>query len=158
MRGGSDSYAGLAATGQSRKNIYVDPGRQLEVWPQFQKDADVELKYRFAVVYGEERRVFEFTEEQLKSPQIVDTKISNGHQYITMAVYVRGYGRLSLGNVEYRWTRYGLGTYLNGGQSLVDPKDEKKNWPITLILAILNRRYAYTLPAITPKKASKDIS
>lgn len=38
----------------SRKNIYVDPGRQLEVWPQFQKDADVELKYRFAVVYGEE--------------------------------------------------------------------------------------------------------
>lgn len=43
-----------------------------------------------------------------------------------MAVYVRGYGQLSLGNVEYRWTRYGLGTYLNGGQSLVDPKTREE--------------------------------
>ncbi|NME34759.1 accessory Sec system protein Asp2 [Lactobacillus sp. MRS-253-APC-2B] len=110
----------------SRKNIYVDPGRQLEVWPQFEKEDGVELRYHFAVVYGEERRVFEFNEEQLKNPQIIDTKISKGHQYITMTIFARGYGRLKLGNVEYRWTRYGMGTYLNGGHSLVDPKTREE--------------------------------
>ena len=110
----------------SRKNIYVDPGRQLEVWPQFEKEADVELRYHFAVVYGDQRRVFDLSEEQLQRPQTIDTRIFSGHQYITMVIFVRGYGKLKLGDVEYRWTRYGLGTYLNGGQRLVDPQTREE--------------------------------
>lgn len=60
----------------SRKNIYVDPGRQLEVWPQFQKDADVELKYRFAVVYGEKRRVLNLPKNNSRVRKSLTPKFS----------------------------------------------------------------------------------
>lgn len=106
----------------ARMNVFVDPGRQLAVWPVFQHDPDVEVRYRFVLTYGSERQSFEFDESQLQEPRTLPTPMIKSNQFMTMIVFAKGSGQLALGNVEFRWSRYEIGTFINGGQAKQDPK------------------------------------
>lgn len=113
----SDDWQPLA---NLRTNLFVDPDRQLTVWPVFQHDANVEIRYRFVLVYGSERQTYEFSEAQLQKPQVIPTSITARNQFLSVIVFAKGNGQMTLGNLELRWARYGLGTFINGGQAWQD--------------------------------------
>lgn len=113
----SDDWQPLA---NLRTNLFVDPDRQLTVWPVFQHDANVEICYRFVLVYGSERQTYEFSEAQLQKPQVIPTPITARNQFLSAIVFAKGHGQITLGNLELRWARYGLGTFINGGQAWQD--------------------------------------
>lgn len=108
-----------------RWGALVDPNRTIKMWPEFAKDPSVELRYVVSEVVQTQpdtvtrRRVFTGAALEHELALVGAPTYS----LLNVTVEVRGTGKLQLGPVHCRWSRFELGEFFPGGERLVDPTD-----------------------------------
>ncbi|KRM95058.1 accessory secretory protein Asp2 [Liquorilactobacillus aquaticus DSM 21051] len=113
-----------------QKNIYVDPNKKIEVWPEFVKSADCELKISFfETINGStdtKQSSWSVNEKGLESPIVIGgTHNETSGSFLNVIIYAKGSGKVKIGSLHYRWSRLGLGQFLLGGQRYADSKRQE---------------------------------
>lgn len=111
--------------GTYKWGAYIDPGKSLQLWPEFTHSAGVEIRLvvyeAFAGnPYSFDRRLV-FSEQELQNEVVImdPSDRSFGGGVMNMVIEAKGQGWLSIGSLHYRWSRLGAGKFLAGGQRLV---------------------------------------
>ncbi len=105
-----------------RNNVYVDPQRRLEVWLEFQKSADCQLQlvfYESSVGnLADSQSKWIVSESQMKQVAVISrTHNDQAATYLTAILYAKGQGKIQIGNLHFRWTRFNFGSLILGGES-----------------------------------------
>ena len=106
-----------------RWGMYLDQGRTLALWPQFEKDPNVEVRLVVYECYPgnastiDRRRVYE--ERDLQNEVLVLDTVGGG--ILSATLEVKGSGKLAIGALHYRWSRFDIGEFYPGGERIVDP-------------------------------------
>lgn len=108
-----------------RDNWYIAPKRQMKVWLEFEQNVDVDVRFRVFLSDNGQRSHYVIDLDTRHEP-ILPLPIQDHGQFINVAIEVRGVGELTIGYVHGRWTRYGVGHYIPGGQRLVDPNNNEE--------------------------------
>ncbi len=105
-----------------RWGIYCDKDKTIEMWPQFIKDPSIDI--RLAVfennpgIADNVRRRMVFDEKDMKDWLLIEG--TNAGSVLNVSLEVRGEGNLTVGDVHYRWSRRGMGSFLAGGEEIHD--------------------------------------
>lgn len=110
--------------GSYRQNWYVAPHHQLKVWLEYSQNVNVVIRLRVALDDGSGRH-YVINLDGRHEP-IIPTPVTDRGQFLAVAMEVRGVGELTIGYTHGRWTRYGVGHYIPGGQRLVDPSNNEE--------------------------------
>ncbi|GAA4156570.1 accessory Sec system protein Asp2 [Gryllotalpicola daejeonensis] len=109
-----------------RENIAYQSDRPLELWPEYLKDEGCEIELCVQLIQSGSPDVITFqrnyTEAELAEPIIIDEPTSG---YLACSVFAKGKGRVKVGPIHYRHTRFGAGQFVPGGQRLVDSNREE---------------------------------
>ncbi|MCP9358459.1 accessory Sec system protein Asp2 [Liquorilactobacillus satsumensis] len=113
-----------------RNSLYVDPGKTLEIWPEYYKEGNCKLKlFFYETVNGSsdsQQASWSVTEDQLQSPLIIKgTHNNDSGTFLNVILYAQGTGKISLGALHYRWSRQGFGQFIPGGQRFADKKRQE---------------------------------
>lgn len=111
--------------GSYQDSLYVDPGRSLSSWLEYQADNGVQVRLVIndALNYPDLYWVREVDHEHELT---VDLPVSEQYDYLGITVQVKGHGHLRLGTIHYRWHRFGKGAFLPGGKRLIDPQTNEE--------------------------------
>ena len=104
-----------------RYNIPHWENQPLELWFEFMKDEGIELQlkvYSLTAGTSEINRVRVFSESDLELPMVIED--GDKDTYLSVVLHVKGQGQLKVGTLHNRWTRLGAGTFITGGQRIVD--------------------------------------
>lgn len=117
--------------GTYKWGAYVDPDRTLELWPEYTHSSAVSIRI---VVYscsmhddkGDAQRLI-FDEQAMKEPLVITGPGGEtfSSSQLMVCVEARGNGKLTLGDLHYRWSRRGFGTFIAGGERIVG-KDRRE--------------------------------
>ncbi len=109
------------------KNIGLIQNRTLELWLEFQKTEGISVILHVdAIEPGINPYIiesFEFKDEELEKPIIIPRK--TGYEIYSASLKIKGQGTLKLGNLHYRESRSGKGSFLVGGQKTIDQVNEE---------------------------------
>ncbi|KRL35059.1 accessory secretory protein Asp2 [Liquorilactobacillus uvarum DSM 19971] len=113
-----------------QKNIYVDPNKKIEIWPEFVKSADCELKMSFfETINGStdnQQSSWSVSEKKLESPIVIGgTHNEKNGSFLNVTLYAKGSGKIKIGSLHYRWSRLGFGQFILGGQRYADKKRQE---------------------------------
>ncbi|MCR5580090.1 MAG: accessory Sec system protein Asp2 [Pseudobutyrivibrio sp.] len=110
-----------------KNNVPVEKGQGIDLWLEYKKDPNVEISlYVKQFVSGSLSQVldtWEFNEEYLKEP--VHIQGFNGTGPIFCSINARGEGKLDIIALHSRHSRYGLGTFMVGGERHVTSDREE---------------------------------
>ena len=121
-----------------RTNIYCEAGMAQDLWLEYDHEPGVELQLvvrSFGQGGGiEPGNTYRFFEKEMAKP----VRVSAGRESacFSLSLHVRGAGRISIGALHYRFSRYGAGHFIPGGSvaygkgrqeifSYFDPGDAK---------------------------------
>lgn len=109
-----------------KENILYDSSRALELWPQYVTDDGCEVELSVQLIQSGTPDVIAFQkrygEAELAEPIVVDHPTSG---YLSCSVFARGTGRVKVGPIHYRHSRFGAGQFLPGGKRIVDSGREE---------------------------------
>ena len=109
-----------------KENILYENQRALELWPEFAKDAGVEVALVVQLIQSGSSDVIAdqrtYSESDLEQP-IVFAHSSSG--YLSCSIFARGHGVVKVGPLHYRHSRLGAGQFIPGGKRLVDARREE---------------------------------
>ncbi|WP_295729316.1 accessory Sec system protein Asp2 [uncultured Limosilactobacillus sp.] len=111
--------------GNYREDWYIAPHRQMKVWLEFSQNVNVVVRLRVFATQDGQRRQFILDLDSRREP-VIPLAVQDYGQFISVAVEVRGLGDLTIGYVHGRWSRYGVGHYIPGGQRLIDPENNEE--------------------------------
>ena len=107
--------------------IYNDPEKNIELWLEYIKDENIEVRTVVRVSNSGSIRyenvVHVFNEEQMQNLTLLD-KFADG-SFSTVALEVKGTGKIKVGHLHYRWSRYGFGDMIIGGKRYATKKREE---------------------------------
>lgn len=110
-----------------RYNIPVFEGQCIDMYLEYEKTGDVEIKLRLFQFYygsiGDIKQVWEFDEEQLQDVFRIDNESDQGPVFVS--ILARGTGSLNIISLHDRHSRRGHGFFLPGGERLVSSKGEE---------------------------------
>lgn len=110
-----------------RYNIPVFEGQCIDMYLEYEKNGDVEIKLRLFQFYygsiGDIKQVWEFDEEQLQDVFRIDNESDQGPVFVS--ILARGTGSLNIISLHDRHSRRGHGFFLPGGERLVSSKGEE---------------------------------
>lgn len=108
-----------------RYNIPVFEGQCIDMYLEYEKTGDVEIKLRLFQFYygsiGDIKQVWEFDEEQLQDVFRIDNESDQGPVFVS--ILARGTGSLNIISLHDRHSRRGHGFFLPGGERLVEDID-----------------------------------
>lgn len=110
-----------------RNNIPITQGEALELWLEYEKDAQVEIaltvtKFRRGSVSGIQQEWI-FSEKELDDVVILDSDLETGPAFFSLQA--KGNGTLKIIALHDRLSRRGHGTFLPGGQRYVASNREE---------------------------------
>ena len=110
-----------------RYNIPVFEGQCIDMYLEYEKTGDVEIKLRLFQFYygsiGDIKQVWELDEEQLQDVFCIDNESDQGPVFVS--ILARGTGSLNIISLHDRHSRRGHGFFLPGGERLVSSKGEE---------------------------------
>ncbi len=110
-----------------RNNIPVFEGQDIELWLEYEKDADIEIALVVTqFVQGsisEVQQQWRFTEKDLEEVVHIDSQMPLGPIFVSLLA--KGSGKLSVIALNDRYGRRGHGTFLPGGQRYVASNREE---------------------------------
>lgn len=106
--------------GSYRETWYIAPQRQMKVWLEFEQNVNVVIRLKVFAGQGADKKQFIVNLDGQTEP-VIPLPAQNYGQFVNVTLEVRGIGHLTVGYIHGRWTRYGVGHYVPGGQRLVDP-------------------------------------
>ena len=104
-----------------RTNMFCAAGRALELWLEYDHSQDIEvlLVVRLhGMGGGAALKTWTFSEKDMIRPLRVEVPYGEPGACFSASLMARGGGRLSLGPLHYRSSRYGAGTFLPGGKTV----------------------------------------
>lgn len=103
-----------------RYNIPVFEGQCIDMYLEYEKTGDVEIKLRLFQFYygsiGDIKQVWELDEEQLQDVFCIDNESDQGPVFVS--ILARGTGSLNIISLHDRHSRRGHGFFLPGGERL----------------------------------------
>ena len=110
-----------------RYNIPVFEGQCIDMYLEYEKTGDVEIKLRIFQFYngsiGDIKQVWELDEEQLQDVFRIDNESDYGPVFVS--ILAKGTGSLNIISLHDRHSRRGHGFFLPGGERLVSSKGEE---------------------------------
>lgn len=110
-----------------RYNVPVFEGQCIDMYLEYEKTGDVEIKLRIFQFYngsiGDIKQVWEFDEEQLQDVFRIDNESDYGPVFVS--ILAKGTGSLNIISLHDRHSRRGHGFFLPGGERLVSSKGEE---------------------------------
>lgn len=103
-------------------NVAGNKDIKLEFWIEYIKDPGVEIKLEFSRpanwYLDNELETWSIDGNNLNRPVILEGE--NNDKAMSLSIYIKGKGRIRLGNVHQRFSRINQGFFLNGGERIVD--------------------------------------
>ncbi|MGT2637675.1 accessory Sec system protein Asp2 [Streptococcus ratti] len=104
-----------------RTNIPYDSRRIFDIWQEFSKDSSCDLKIQVKLIDNSlEANVlkeWQLETGTVKKPLQIDAR-QNG--YLSISLWTKGFGKMTIGTLHYRWGRAGYGDFILGGRRLID--------------------------------------
>lgn len=110
--------------GNYRSSLYVDPNRIFKIWLSL-RTLNVKIRLRFyPAVIGTDGSVEDFEVINIdphgKKEYQLKMKPSKQVRMVGVSLEAKGNGAFILGILHWRWARAGLGSFIAGGQRIVD--------------------------------------
>ncbi|MBP2622968.1 accessory Sec system protein Asp2 [Streptococcus oricebi] len=110
-------------------NIVANRFNPVELWLEYQKEASCQIQLRVkSIAEGSTATVVEervFSEEEMEQALVLDHDFTS---YLGISLEAKGQGRIRIGALHQRLTRYQFGKYVLGGQILKDSKRQEINY------------------------------
>ncbi|QFJ55876.1 accessory Sec system protein Asp2 [Pseudobutyrivibrio xylanivorans] len=110
-----------------RGNIPIEANQAIEFWLEYKKTDGIEITLAIKqFVSGSLSDIcdsWEFTEEELKQPVIIEGR--NGQGTLFCELKAKGYGKLDVIALHDRISRWGIGTFMVGGERFVTSEREE---------------------------------
>lgn len=119
-----DEFTTIAVWNSS---IYSDPGKTIELWLEYIKDESLEVRMvarasgMGSIDYN--KNIHIFTEEQMQVPVLLEKFGDN--TFSNVGIEVKGKGKIKVGHLHFRWSRFGFGNMIIGGQRYATKKREE---------------------------------
>lgn len=111
---------------QWRKSLFNDPHHTSELWLEYQKDADVNIKLDVRESTAgsiDFQKTYSFDEKEMQHP--VKVGLYEPTSFLSMSLRAKGKGKLIIGDFHSRWSRNGFGTLIVGGQKSQNKKRQE---------------------------------
>lgn len=109
-------------------NLYVPENKKLEIWLEYVKDEGVDIKVEIAKAAFSSSEIrsekWDIEKDNLRKPAIINSS-SNERHYYSVNIFVKGRGKIKIGQMHQRWTRIDQGFFINGGKRIIDQNQEE---------------------------------
>lgn len=124
LKGGFSLFSELPVlTWQHNIGLY---GRAKKIWLEFDHDEGIELSLRLIKIIessSEVAEVIDYPEAELKAG--IEVPYEKNIGYLSVALLVKGHGRLQVGPLHFRDSRKNYGEYLLGGKKISDSQNQE---------------------------------
>lgn len=108
-----------------KKNVFMDEGKKLEFWLEYEKDDSIELELniRESLRGSTDRKQKSWTisGDELKDSFMIENASNiKKSTYLNFSLSAKGKGNLKIGNLHSRWTRFEFGQSIIGGKITAD--------------------------------------
>lgn len=108
-------------------NIFADPKRPIEIWPEFRVSQPAQIRYRIRAYSDYDPEATHLQEWLYDQKQFNELLCIQASQccFLTVSIEAKGYGNIQIGPCHYRDSHLGYGDMLVGGNRIVDSQREE---------------------------------
>ncbi|WP_128837344.1 accessory Sec system protein Asp2, partial [Streptococcus sp. DD11] len=112
-----------------RYNVVASQANPVELWLEYEKEGDCQLRLRVCNIQeGSTAHIIHeavFAEADMQEAMVLD---HDDTSYLAVSLEAQGQGRLQIGALHQRLTRYHFGKYVLGGRILTDSRRQEINY------------------------------